>query len=348
VSDFNFTPAQRRAVRLLISLSSVSGGGKTYSALLLAAGLAGPGGKVGMIDTESERGTMYADSPGIMKALPGGYLISQMNPPFAPQRYVAAITAAENAGVDVLVIDSTSHEWEGVGGCCDIAEATKLGGMDNWAKAKTEHKKFLYRCLLSSMHIVFCLRARDKVKILKGVPAKDMVVPLGIQPIAEKGFVFEMTLAFNLDEITHFAVPAKVPEPLVPLFPKEHLLTVADGERIREWNETAPPPVAAEQILKRARLAAEQGMAVYKSFYDALSKPQQLVLKGAAHAENKAVAAVADKADGPPAGLENLAEFPDQPVDEWYRVDGKFYRMNEEAGNYREWNPKEENAGTKD
>jgi len=83
----------------------------------------------------------------------------------------------------VLVVDSSSHEWEGIGGCCDIAENNKLRGMPNWALAKKEHKKFLNRALLSSMHIIFCLRAREKTKILK-IDGKETFVPQGIQPSA--------------------------------------------------------------------------------------------------------------------------------------------------------------------
>src|SRR5580700_10220292 len=138
---FTFNKAVRKAVPLLMSLSGTSGSGKTFSALLLAAGLAGPTGKVGMLDTENGRGSLYADSPGIVQAFPNGFSITQMDAPFPPKRYVEAINAAERAGINVLVIDSGTHEWEGVGGCQDIAETKKLKGMPNWALAKMEHKK---------------------------------------------------------------------------------------------------------------------------------------------------------------------------------------------------------------
>ena len=50
--------AQRTQAKLRIGLSSPSGGGKTYSALLLARGLAG-GKAFGMADTEGQRGLHY-------------------------------------------------------------------------------------------------------------------------------------------------------------------------------------------------------------------------------------------------------------------------------------------------
>ena len=162
-----FAKAVRKSVPLLISIAGTSGSGKTYSALLMAAGLAGPKGRVGFLDTENGRGSMYADSPGIIEALPAGYEIMELDAPFTPQRYTEAIEAAEKSGINVLVVDSATHEWEGIGGCAEMAENNKLGGQPNWAMAKRAHKRFVNRALASSMHIIFCLRARDKVKMVK-------------------------------------------------------------------------------------------------------------------------------------------------------------------------------------
>lgn len=302
-----FTKAVRKSVPMLISLAGASGSGKTYSGLLLASGLAGPDGRVGFIDTENGRGSMYADSPGIVKVFPAGYEIGQFDPPFSPERYIAAITAAEQSGINVLVIDSATHEWEGTDGCCDIAEKNKLKGMPNWSKAKMAHKRFVNHCLSSRMHIVFCLRARDKVKIVKDANGKEQIVPIGIQPICEKNFVFEMLISLLLDEQTHHALPLKVPEPLAPLFPRDssRMLTADDGARIRRWNETGREFDLAEQTRKRARLAAEGGMAEYKAFWAGLSAVERKSVGDTAHAENKHVAETADKA--------SVREFDDYP-----------------------------------
>src|ERR1700722_9568602 len=108
-----FRKAQRKAAPMLMAISSVSGGGKTFSSLLVAAGIAGDSGRVGMIDTENGRGEMYADSPGIRAALPNGYDYLRFDPPFGPDRYIEHIKAAEDAGITVCVVDSGTHEWEG-------------------------------------------------------------------------------------------------------------------------------------------------------------------------------------------------------------------------------------------
>ena len=290
---FEFKKAVRKSVPMLVSISGTSGSGKTYSSLLMAAGMAGPNGRVGLIDTENGRGSMYADSPGIMAALPNGFEIVQMDAPYDPDRYIEALSAAEKAGITVCVIDSATHEWEGIGGCCEIAEKFKLRGMSNWAKAKMAHKRFMNHALSSKMDIIFCLRARDKVKIVK-VGGKEEIIPIGIQPIAEKNFIFEQLVSLQLDEATKHATAIKVPEALVPVFPADKLITKEQGQRIREWNEGGRQADPAEQIRKRARASAENGVAAYHEFWGALTAAQRKAIGEAAHSENKAVAEEAD------------------------------------------------------
>src|SRR5512132_2689015 len=112
---YTIRPAIKTEAKPLIGLYSESGGGKTWSALLMARGFAGPTGRVGMIETEGGRGEVYAD------ILPGGYDGLPIRDSFAPREYGEAITAAEKAGLSALIIDRASHEWEGVGGVLHMA-----------------------------------------------------------------------------------------------------------------------------------------------------------------------------------------------------------------------------------
>lgn len=294
--EFVVVQAARKAVPMLISLSGTSGSGKTFSALLLAAGIAG-NEKVGMIDAENGRGTLYEDDPMIRAALPNGYSYTSISAPYTPARYVMALKAMEAAGVRVCVIDSTTHEWEGEGGCTDMAENNKLRGMPNWAMAKREHKKFLAYCLSSSMHIIFCLRAREKTKIVKDERGKDQFVPMGIMPIAEKNFVFEMLLSLMVDEISHTYTGVKVPKMLTGIFKGGELINKQHGAAIRQWADGGRALDPGEQLRKRARSAAELGMAEYTNFFSALSPADKRILADTDHAKNKEIA---DRADVQP------------------------------------------------
>ena len=293
MAKLEFRKASRKSVPMLLSISGVSGSGKTYSALKLAAGLAGKTGKVGMIDTENGRGEMYADSPGIVQDLPDGFWYCRLDPPFTPRAYIEALKAAEAAGITVPIVDSVTHEWEGIGGCCEMAEERKLGNMPNWALAKMEHKRFVNYCLTSPMNIIFCLRAREKTKIVE-VGNKKEFVPVGIQPIAEKNFVFEMLVSLRVEEETHHARPIKVPEPLVDLFPGEALVNKEMGERIRGWNESGNPLDEFDQIAKRAKAEALNGVDAYRRYFQSLSKKQKAWLVKHGHEDNKFDAEQAD------------------------------------------------------
>lgn len=302
MSEFTVTRAVRKAVPILTSLSGTSGSGKTFSGLLLAAGIAG-GELVGMIDAENGRGTLYEDDPVISAALPNGYAYVPITPPYTPGRYVEALKAMETAGVKVCLIDSTTHEWEGEGGCCDIAENNKLKGMPNWAKAKREHKKFLSYCLSSPMHIIFCLRARDKVKIVKDEQGKEQFVSQGITPIAEKNFVFEMLVSLLFDEATHQYTPVKVPKMLAGIFKGGELITIEHGTAVRKWADGGEALGPAELLQKRARSAAELGMAEYSAFFAGLTLAQKKALADLGHhASNKAIAEQADRAEAEQSG----------------------------------------------
>jgi len=298
VAKLEFRKASRKSVPMLLSISGVSGSGKTYSALKLAAGLAGKTGKVGMIDTENGRGEIYADSPSIIEALPNGYEYARLDPPFTPKAYTDAIKAAEEAGITVCIIDSGSHEWEGIGGCTEIAEEKPIKGEPNWKLAKIPHKRFVNHLLCSPMHIIVCLRAREKVKYWKN-PAKNGkvdIISAGIQPISEKNFPFEMLVSLRVDEETHHAKPLKVPEPLVHLFPEEALISKEMGERIREWNDGGNPLDEFDQIAKRAKAQALNGVEAYRHYFQSLTKIQKAWLIKHGHEDFKFDAEQADLA----------------------------------------------------
>ncbi len=95
--------AQRQEIKLRIGLSGASGFGKTYSALLMAYGMTEDWSKIAIIDTENGSANLYSNL--------GDYSVLKLNEHYAPERYIEAIRICENASVEVLIIDSISHEW---------------------------------------------------------------------------------------------------------------------------------------------------------------------------------------------------------------------------------------------
>lgn len=206
----NIKPAERSGSRVVIGISGQSGSGKTYSALKLARGMVDSPSEIGFLDTENGRGRLYSN------ILDGKFLHADLYAPFSPARYRQAIEEFQKAGVKVLVIDSGSHEWEGEGGCSDIADQPLLNGkkMADWKRAKAEHKKFMSALLQSNMHIIVCLRARNKTDFSN---PKDPM-PLGLHPVCEKDFMFEMTVSMMMYDNGKVQDFTKLPEELRPIF----------------------------------------------------------------------------------------------------------------------------------
>lgn len=236
----NIREAVREGARLVIGISGVSGSGKTYTALQMAWGLAkGNSKKVGLLDTENKRGSLYADCLVGKDGKSNPFLIGDLYAPFSPQRYSAAIKEFQEAGVEVLVIDSGSHEWEGDGGCEDIADDG--GKLPNWKKAKREHKsKYMNTLLTCDMHIIVCNRAREKVKMIKNAKGQMEPESIGVQPICEKNFLFEMTVSFMIHDEGRRREILKCPADLQAIINKpDGYLGAKEGLALRQWVDGA-------------------------------------------------------------------------------------------------------------
>ena len=239
---FSFRPAVRDRTSLLIGIAGASGSGKTYSALEIATGLAGPGGKIAVIDTEAGRALHYAD----LFAFDHGDMMA----PFGPGAYAEAIKAADGAGYDVIIVDSFSHEYEGEGGVLEWADRLAEQGVKtpgNWKEPKTAHKRMVGKLLQCRAHLIFCLRADEKM-LMEQVPlldkdgtpkigrngkpivathvvaAADRPVEERWQPICEKRFPYELTVSLLM-------LPSKPGVPLPLKLQRQHRAAFPDGER---------------------------------------------------------------------------------------------------------------------
>lgn len=194
---FVIRKAERSSAKLRIGLSGPSGSGKTYTSLLLAHGMAN-WEKIGIIDTENGSADLYSQL--------GPFNVLTLEKPFSPERYIEAIEALEEAGMEVIIIDSITHEWNGPGGCLEIQE--KLGGrFQDWAQVTPKHSRFIQKILLSKCHILATMRTKTEYSI-SNESGKSKVMKLGSAPITREGFEYEMTLGFEIN-INNMAVSTK-------------------------------------------------------------------------------------------------------------------------------------------
>lgn len=295
--------AERKAVPALISIAGPSSSGKTMSSLLLASGLCPEGKRIGFIDTEKGRGEHYADNPLIKANLPNGYYVRSLDEPFSPDRYVQALLefrAANDFGT--VIIDSATHEWEGFGGCADIAENNKLGGVPNWAMSKKEHKRFMQVSTTMPFDIIFNLRAREKTEVTKvyeNGKQKMVFNDLGMQPVQEKNFKFEMLISCMLDPYTKFPIGDsdfhKVPDDLRDIFQPGRYISREDGLKLRRWIDGGKTINTTIRSLEGDfRVASNNGLEGLQKFWKTLSPAQQKVLEPIKE-ECKEIAAEADR-----------------------------------------------------
>lgn len=280
MSIFKIEEAHREGARLVLGLGGISGGGKTYTALQIAWGLANfDSKKVGFIDTENRRGRLYAEALKDAQGNIHRFMIGDLVPPFSPQRYIEAINAFVAAGVEVLVIDSVSHEWNGIGGCEDIANAPDGQGKaprnPRWNTAKREHKSFMNAMLQSPLHVIACMRAQPKVK-LETQNNKTVYIDQGVLPIQEKSFTFELTASMMLWNSGKQRDVLKCPDELAAIFGKsgewaEGYLTAQHGKQLRDWvdggNKIDPE---VQRAWDNLLVVCEQGMAALQAAWMAL------------------------------------------------------------------------------
>lgn len=230
--------ATRQQAKLRVGLSGPSGGGKTYSGLLIAKGLASDMSKVAVIDTENGSADLYTQL--------GDYNVLPLKAPYTPERYIAAINECVKAGMEVIMIDSTSHEWDGKGGCLEINELlgqTKFKG-NNWAawsETTPRHQKFIEAITTCPCHVI--TTARSKTDTIQTEDKK--IKKVGLKEIQREGFEYELTLNFNIDRDRHLAIASKDRTGMfIDLDP--FLISEETGKQLLQWANSgvAPLPVA--------------------------------------------------------------------------------------------------------
>ncbi len=258
--------SKRENVKLRLGISGASGFGKTYSALLLAYGMTKNWSKIALIDTENSSASLYSDL--------GDFNVLDLQAPYSPERYIEAIEVCEKAGMEVVIIDSVTHEWQGTGGCLQIHE--QLGGrFQDWAKVTPRHQLFIDKILQSTCHIITTTRRKIDYSLDVGSNGRTQVVKHGTKEITRDGFEYELTVNFELVNDQHLAKASKDRTGLFMNRP-EFVITFKTGERLLKWCNSTPKPLEKEVIDKiNSALSISELSKIYQqypSFQQSLTK----------------------------------------------------------------------------
>jgi len=190
--------------------------------------LCGDWTKVGGVDTENGSFSLYEHM--------GPFNVVDLSAPFSPERYIEAIQMCVDNGMEVVIVDSGTHEWSGIGGYNDItdklAEAKYKG--NNWAARSVtmpRHRKFIDFMLQLPCHVIICNRSKTET-----IQEGNKIKKLGMKEIQDPELEYEMSLVFSIDRDSHMAIPSKDRtgvfeggEPFV--------ITADTGKKILEWCE---------------------------------------------------------------------------------------------------------------
>ena len=216
--------AVKKQVKLRLGMSGASGFGKTYSALLLSYGITNDWGKIAVIDSENKSASLYADL--------GEFQVLEISAPFDPEKYISAIKYCEDAGMEVIIIDSITHEWDGEGGCLEIH--SKLGGKyQDWAKVTPRHQKFINSILQSKSHVITTVRRKQDYE-MSSEGGKTKVTKVGTKEVTREGFEYELTCNFEFINDKHMVNASKDRTRLFMGKP-EFIITTETGKKIIEW-----------------------------------------------------------------------------------------------------------------
>lgn len=286
---------------LAIGISGGSGTGKTYTSLLMARGIAETmtgkkGSTIGYVDTENKRALHYKAAFPEMAHFDftaiddSGELVG-----FGPERWIEVIDAAEAAELPVLILDSFSHAWEGVGGVLDLhaqvldrlvqaAEKRANGRYDidpgkfnqlAWAEVKPRYRRLIDRIVRAKTNIIICTRAKpvmqkgfgDKAENARATKTRRKDVPW--DPASDGDLMFEMTAMVILDPIAP-GCPVhqiKVADQFKGLLDPRRPMNEATGSAMADWAKGQGGAQKQKELMDFARDMARSGTEMFTKWW---------------------------------------------------------------------------------
>lgn len=191
--QFKFEKATKEQAKLRMGIYGPSGGGKTWTALMIASAL---GGKVVALDTENGSAAKYADifeffSPKIES--------------YHPKNLIEFFPAAHKEGFDVAVVDSLSAFWQGREGMLEqVDAATKRSQSHNsfkaWGEVAPLQNQLVEAIISAPMHVICTMRSKTEYVIEKDErTGRNAPRKIGLAPIQKDNFEYEMDIVGMMD-----------------------------------------------------------------------------------------------------------------------------------------------------
>lgn len=263
MTNIQVNRAKRQMLTLAMQVVGPSGSGKTLGSLIFAYGMMKEKypdaddydvwGKIGLVDTEHDRSLIYEgmEYNGVKI---GQFLHVPLEAPYSIQRYDASVKALVEAGVEVCIIDSATHAWEGEGGVLDYQQ--KAGGRyQDWNSTNKEAYAPLVSLLVGEkyrVHMISTSRVKQEYTMQRNEHTEKMeVTKLGLKPVQRDTLEYEMQLVFRLDMDNYF----EMSKDNSSLFKdKREILSTEHGALVYQWLEKGVDIFAERRAEEAAKL----------------------------------------------------------------------------------------------
>lgn len=237
-----FNKATKKRAKLRAGLYSVSGGGKTMTALLIAKGI---GGKVAFIDTEHGSASKYSDL--------FDFDVCEMDS-FNPKELIKGLENIPSE-YDTVIVDSMSAFWQGKDGILQQVEnAGKRSQGGNsfraWADVSPTLNRINDLVMGAPYHVITTLRAKTEYVVEQNEKGKAAPRKVGLAPVYKEGWEYNLDFVARMDtDNTLIVEKTRIPEfaGLVVNKPDEEI-----GKRLAAWlgeGEAVPSPIEQLQVL---------------------------------------------------------------------------------------------------
>ena len=219
--NFTIKKSEKSNQKIKIALKGVSGGGKSLSSLLLAKGLCGGDlSRCCVIDTENSI-ELYSHI--------GNFSVLSLSQPFSPENYQKAITACEDAGFELIIIDSISHCWNYL---LQLHGSLAGSSFQNWGKITPLHNAFVQKILDSKCHIICTIRSKQDY-LIQTQGNKTTIEKVGLKMIQRNGIEYEFVTVLDID-MNH---KAKAEKDKTGLFADKERFTITEGtgKQVLSW-----------------------------------------------------------------------------------------------------------------
>ena len=213
--------SSKKQAKIKLAIQGCAGSGKTYSALLLAYGLCGDLSKIAVIDSENNSADLYANL--------GDYNVLPLEGIYTPETYIEAIRICEQAGMEVIIIDSMSQCWDNL---LEFHSSLPGNSFTNWQKVTPRMNSLMQAILQSNSHIISTMRCKQDY-VLSEKNGKQVPEKVGLKAVMRDGIDYEYTIVFDVN-MKHQATTSKDRTNLFVNKP-EFIITPDTGKAILDW-----------------------------------------------------------------------------------------------------------------